>query len=174
MSFVGTKQINNPDELNKLLTKISDENSYYFLRFPHKVSGIVKKIPSEFPGIEGQMFNQDLELRWKKNLKGYQILVLSDSDSIPQSISDFKPVGKTWETKRRNIVAYRKKELETWEAKRTYITPYITAEIETRFPRKFKVELDDNLNIAQRYFMDSQTATVHFIALTIVVKNQND
>ncbi|NES65135.1 MAG: hypothetical protein F6K24_07650, partial [Okeania sp. SIO2D1] len=98
MSFVGTKQLNSPNELEKLLTEISQENAnnYYFLRLPHKVSGIVKNLPPEFPGTEGQMFNETLELRWKKNNKGYQILVLSDADPLPE----FSPLGKTWETKR--------------------------------------------------------------------------
>ncbi|GGA44730.1 hypothetical protein [Okeania sp. KiyG1] len=91
MSFVGTRQLNSVDELEELLTKISHENanSYYFLRWPHKVSGIVKNLPSEFPSSEGQMFNEKLELRWKKNHKGYQVLVLSEADFIP----DFQPVG---------------------------------------------------------------------------------
>ncbi|GGA44723.1 hypothetical protein CYANOKiyG1_63520 [Okeania sp. KiyG1] len=44
-------------------------------------------------------------------------------------------------------------------------------DIETRFPRKFKVERDNyNIDIAQRYFIDAQTATVHFVALTIESK----
>lgn len=147
MSFVGTKQLNSPDELEELLTKIYNENSYYFLRLPHKVSGIVKKLPSEFPGTEGQMFNEELELRWKKNQKGYQVLLLSNAGSLPE----FSPVGKTWKTKLRDAFFYDKQNRET------------------RFPRKFKVECS---NIAQRYFIDGQTATVHFIALT--VKTQND
>ncbi|MGD1804657.1 hypothetical protein ACP6PL_04340 [Dapis sp. BLCC M126] len=188
MSFVGTKQINSVDELEELLTQNYNENSYYFLRLPHKVSGIVKKRPSEFPSIEGQMFNENLELRWKKNQKGYQVLVLTKADFI----HDFIPVGtdfsyylyllaiaqllndkylklfsfyfhtlshkhrKTWETKTRSVVSYGKKE------------------IETRFPRKFKIECyNDNIDIAQRYFIDVQTATVHFIALTVAFKKKN-
>lgn len=146
MSFVGTKQLNSPDELKELLTKICNENSYYFLRLPHKVSGIVKNLPSEFPGTEGQMFNENLELRWKKNQKGYQVLLLNNADSIP----DFKPVGKTWETKTRDAFFYAQQNRET------------------RFPRKFQIECS---NIAQRYFIDVQTATVHFIALTVKTKN---
>jgi len=155
--FVKTKQLNSPDELEELLNKISNDNpnSYYFLCLPHKVSGIVKKLPSEFPGIQGQIFNENLELRWKKNQKGYQVLLLSNSDSMV----DFKPVGKTWETKTISAVTYWKKNLDQ------------NKDIETRFPRKFKVERDNNnIDIAQRYFIDPQTATVHFIALTIESK----
>ncbi|NEP77855.1 MAG: hypothetical protein F6K17_14085 [Okeania sp. SIO3C4] len=147
MIFVGTKQLNSVDELRELLTKNSNENSYYFLRWSHKVSGIVKNLPSEFPSSEGQMFNEKLELRWKKNNKGYQILLLSNADPLPE----FSPLGKTWKTKLRDAFFYDKENRET------------------RFPRKFKVECP---NIAQRYFLDAQTATVHFIALT--VKTQND
>lgn len=146
MSFVGTKQLNSVDELRELLTKNSHENSYYFLGWSHKVSGIVKNLPSEFPSPEGQMFNEKLELRWKKNKKGYQVLLLSNADSLPE----FSPIEKTWETKTRDAFFYAQQNRET------------------RFPRKFQVECFD---IAQRYFIDAKTATVHFIALTVKTKN---
>jgi len=102
MSFVGVKQLSSADELRELLTQKADRHSYYFLRWFHKVSGILKDLPSEFPSPEGQMFNVYCEFRWKQNKTGYEVLLLSQADSD----LGFTPVGKSWETQLRPAQIY--------------------------------------------------------------------
>lgn len=140
MSFVGVKQLSSVDELRELLNQRMDQPSYYFLRWFHKVSPIVEQLPQDFPSPEGQMFNADWELRWKQKGKGYEVLLLSNTDSEPGFIA----VGQNWETQLRQAHLYRS--------------------TETRFPKGFS---STSANVAQRYFIDTQTATVHFVALTV-------
>ncbi|BAY21678.1 hypothetical protein NIES2100_14350 [Calothrix sp. NIES-2100] len=140
--------------LEKLaVEKLTCEPSYYFLRWTHKVSRDWKKAPIEecFPMIEGQMFNHYYELRWKyKRQDVYEVLLLSkDSDevlisSIAKDYPDFAPVGEHWHTQDRDA--------------------HLHSPTETRFPKGFP---DKKSDIAQRYFIDKQTSTVHFVALTI-------
>jgi hypothetical protein len=144
MSFVGVKQLSSADELRELLDQKANQHTYYFLLWFHKVSGIVKDLPSEFPSPEGQMFNADCEVRWKQNKEGYEVLLLSQADSD----LGFTTVGKSWETQVRAAQVY--------------------SNSETRFPNQFKNECS---NIAQRYFIDQQTSTVQFVALTVDIKN---
>jgi len=62
----------------ELLTQRMDQPSYYyFLRWFHKVSGIVDQLPQEFPSPEGQMFNADWELRWKQQGKATKFYFLA-------------------------------------------------------------------------------------------------
>lgn len=145
MSFVGIRQLSSVEELRELLAQRSSQSSYYFLRWAYKVSGIVAQLPQEFPSPEGQMFNADWELRWKQYKKGYEVLLLSKTGAEP----GFTPVGQHWETKLRQAYMYRS--------------------TETRFPKEFIAE---SVDVAQRYFIDPQTATVHFVALTL--SNNND
>lgn len=144
MSFVGIKKVSSVEELRELLTQRSSQPSYYFLRWAHKVSGFVEQLPLDFPSPEGQMFNADWELRWKRQKTGYEVLLLSDAGAEP----GFTSVGQNWDTQLRQAHAYHS--------------------IETRFPKEFIAE---GVDIAQRYFRDSQTATVHFVALTVSKKN---
>ncbi|OCR00139.1 hypothetical protein BCD67_20900 [Oscillatoriales cyanobacterium USR001] len=147
MSFVGIKQLSSASDLRALLAQKADQNSYYFLRWFHKVNGIVKDLPPEFPSPEGQMFNPECELRWKQNKNGYEVLLLSQAD-LDLDL-DFTPVGKSWETQLRDAEVY--------------------SNPETRFPNPFKNECPD---IAQRYFIDKQTCNVHFVALTVNLKKR--
>ena len=142
--FVGVgKEYLSVSQLIELIGKLAKEDSYYFWRLTHKVSGIQQKPPLEtdFPMLEGQMFNQECELRWKYKSQGlYDVLLLS----IGGEHSDFEFVGDDWQTKDRDAHLY--------------------SQTETRFPKSFcTVKLD----LKQRYFMDSKTATVHFVALTV-------
>lgn len=149
MSFVGIKQLSSVEELGELLTQRSSKSSYYFLRWAHKVSGIVNQLHQDFPSSEGQMFNEDWELRWKQQKKGYEVLILSKADNEP----GFNSVGQGWKTQLRQAHVYGSNETRT----------------ETRFPKEF---ITDKVKLAQRYFIDEQTATVHFVALA--VSNKND
>lgn len=140
-AFVGVKKVSSADELKHLLENSSDPN-YYFLQWPHKVSGIVEKL-SEFPSPEGQMFNSQFELRWKQRGSEYEVLILS-TENPDSALGDFQAIGNKWKIIDRNAHLYTKHE--------------------TRFPHQF---IYPKINIAQRYFMDAETATVHFVALTV-------
>lgn len=158
MIFVGFKQIpssentNDSEELQRLIQSCYRETSYYFLRWKHKVSGILTYLPSDFPSPEGQMFNAELELRWKQNNRGYQVLLLSRNQL--DSELRFTPIDKDWKICERNAYFY---DID-----------------ETKFPQGFtyRDESQKNINpkkisIGQRYFQDAKTSTVHFVALTV-------
>jgi hypothetical protein len=142
------------DEVKELLEKLATEASYYFVRSPHAVSGICMKLPEEFfPGFEGQMFNADRELRWKKQGSAYQALLLS---RVEADLEGFEPIDKDCE----------------WQI--CDRTAYFYPLDEPKFPKTFvyKGENDEkivsnNISIGQRYFQEKRTATVHFVALTV-------
>ncbi|HEY9804244.1 MAG TPA: hypothetical protein V6D25_28190 [Leptolyngbyaceae cyanobacterium] len=174
--FVGFKEAISFDDLLDLIKEFANESSYYFLRWTHKVSGIIKEIESETDleqMIEGQMFNYHCELRWKKKAKNtYEVLLLT----IAGNNDDFIPVKQSI-----------KKELEPWriepdDQKRfpSYAYPaYGYRPDEARFPKapiypsNLNIRIkDDNQKLpklAQRYFIDKETSTVQFVALTVEV-----
>jgi hypothetical protein len=150
--YVGFKQVSSSAELKNLLDKLATEESYYFVRSPHAVSGMCMKLPEEFfPGFEGQMFNADRELRWKRQGSAYETLLLS---RVETDLEGFEAIGKNWE----------------WCDRAAYFHGID----ETKFPKSFiyKGENDEkldsnNISIGQRYFQEKRTATVHFVALTV-------
>ncbi len=141
--FVGVSEQLTEDQLRALLKQQATPPNYYFLRWSHKVSGIIKQLPDEFPSPEGQMFNCDRELRWKQQGQRFSVLLLSTTGSEP----GFKPIGQKWETQQRDA--------------------HIYPATETRFPKGLS---STKVDVAQRYFMDADTATVHFVALTVAKK----
>ncbi|MCU0544430.1 MAG: hypothetical protein MUE44_20020 [Oscillatoriaceae cyanobacterium Prado104] len=156
--FVGYKLVESKEDLQELLDRaeLKISPSYYFLCWPHKVSGIIQKLPDDFPGYEGQMFNSQFDLRWKKKGTGYEVLLLSIE---PKNELGFEEISGN-------------KEAIKWEAIDRPAYFYNTGE--TRFPKGFifKDESDEkidpkNIAVGQRYFQDAKTATVHFIALTV-------
>ena len=150
--FVYVRSRLSADEVKKLLEKLATEESYYFVRSPHAVSGICRKLPDELSlGFEGQMFNSDRELRWKKQGTVYEALLLS---GVPADLEGFEAIGKNWEYCDR--------------------AAYFHDLDEPKFPKTFiyKGENDEKIkfkkiNIGQRYFQEKSTATVHFVALTV-------
>ena len=139
------------DEVKDLLEKLATEESYYFVRSPHAVSGICMNLPQEFPGFEGQMFNADRELRWKKQGSAYQALLLS---RVEADLAGFELIGENWE----------------WCDR----TAYFHRLDEPKFPKTFVYKgkndekiVSNNISIGQRYFQEKRTATVHFVALTV-------
>ena len=152
--FVYVRSGLSPDEVKELLEKLATEESYYFVRWPHAVSGICMKLPEEFfPGFEGQMFNADRELRWKKQGSAYETLLLS---RVEADLEGFEPIDKDCE----------------WQI--CDRTAYFHPLDEPKFPKTFVYKgdsnekiLSNNISIGQRYFQEKRTATVHFVALTV-------
>nr|RNJ64966.1 MAG: hypothetical protein EDM05_33670 [Leptolyngbya sp. IPPAS B-1204] len=152
--FVGVREKLSLEALQTLVgdQRIAIAPSYYFLRWSHRVSGIQMQLPEEFPSLEGQLFNAELELRWKYRNSGYEVLLLSKS--LPSSELGFSSVPGEWEWCDRHAHFYDADE--------------------TKFPKGFTYQ-DANgqlvspkaIPVKQRYFRDSQTATIHFVALTV-------
>ena len=144
-AFVGTKDNLSTTELKTLLDRHKgNQNYYYFLRWANRVSGIIPNL-DDFPSPEGQMFNADLEIRWKQKGEKYDVLLLSQYDN---DYPDFDSFPQTWQSEDRSAIFYR--------------------ETETRFPKGFIYpEKPETLNIGQRYFNVKDTGIVHFVALTI-------
>jgi hypothetical protein len=139
--FVGTSdRLLTASELKELLEKLAIKPSYYFLRWFHQVSGFISQLPEYFPSPEGQMFNSELELRWKQKGEHFSVLLLSTTGEKP----GFTPIGEAWEVQQRNAHVY--------------------PATETRFPKRIEA---GKVNINQRYFLNPQTATIHFVALTV-------
>lgn len=141
-AFVGTKEKLSESELRKLLNNYKGDESYYFLRWVERISGFILDLP-DFLSPEGQMFNADLEIRWKHKDDKYEVLLLSKYDN---EYSEFDSFAQTWQSEDHNAKFY-------------------TA-TETRFPKEFIYP--PKLNIGQRYFKDRDTGIVHFVALTIL------
>jgi len=155
--YIYHKQLVSSDELDNLITKISQSpNNYYFLRYSHGVSGICQYLPAEnLPAergeIEGQVFNSLLEMRWKKYKTGYEVLILSQQKL---DLENLEELTGNWKICDRDAFWHNPEE--------------------TRFPKgfTFKDENDQQMKheeipIKQRYFQDADTATIHFIALTV-------
>lgn len=162
--FVGVcKDLLTETELRELVEQLATASSYYFLRWSHQVSGIVDELPDNFPSPEGQMFNCDRELRWKRQNDRYSVLVLSNTGEVPgfKSIIDDPEYASESEDK------------SYWKTEQRPAYGYATTE--TRFPRSliYPQSLDvsntssNQPKLAQRYFIAQPTATVHFVALTV-------
>lgn len=139
-AFVGVQEVVSAEDLQLILKQFTHKDCCFFLKWPHKVSGFCHQLPAEFPSPEGQLFDRKQELRWKQQKQGYSILLLSTE----KLHSGFQPVG------------------EAWKAQEQKASLYPTAE--TRFPKGIN---DQGVDVGQRYFLDPQTATVHFVALTL-------
>lgn len=136
--FVGVKTVETAEILKTLIEAVTGNDRCYFLRWSHKVSGLCRTLPEDFPSPEGQVFTHDRELRWKLQGKSYSVLLLSQTGKV----EGFDPVGAEWETCDRPAHVY--------------------PPTETRFPQGIA---DRNINVEQRYFRDKKTSTVHFVAL---------
>lgn len=141
-AFVGYKNGISELELKALLDQYGSAKSRYFLRWAHKVSGILKHLDG-FPSPEGQMFDSDREIRWKQQGDRFNVLMLST-----QAEAGFTAIGNTWMAKSYRANLYPR--------------------TETRFPKGIQ---DRGVNIGQRCFIDDQTATVRFVALTVEDKS---
>lgn len=162
MSFVGFKKVSSVDELKELLniySQKSQQQSYYFLRWVDRVSGIIAKLPEDISNSEGQFFNAELELRWKPESKGYSVLLLRANNQHQDTELGFEKLKGEWEiSEKQNAHFYGTDEKSNI----------------TRFPKEFiyKNQNQESINpkqipLSQINFYNKQTATVHFVALTL-------
>lgn len=125
--------------LTELKAQLEQDSFYYFLRWPHAVSGIIADLPSDFPSPEGQAFNQTTELRWQKKGDHYNLLWLSTNPPA----GGFETLPGVWIYEDRKAALY--------------------GSTETRLPKA--VKNPHNISLGQRYFRDRRTAIIHFVSL---------
>ncbi|MEC4892542.1 MAG: hypothetical protein SAL07_08150 [Oscillatoria sp. PMC 1051.18] len=138
-AFVGKCDNLTEAELKNLLLQFATESSYYCFRWAHKISKFETELPDKL-SPEGQMFDSVRELRWQWKKDCFNVLVLSSKNEE----TGFQLIGKKWEYQQ--------------------LPGRVYPPTETRLPKVVDV---GNVNIAQRYFLDTETKTVHFVALTI-------
>jgi hypothetical protein len=165
--FVGYQNGVSKEQLQALLNQLqslqlSSEESQtpatlttpaYFLKWIHCVSGMVnnlENLPAAFPSPEGQMFTDKISLRWQQCGDRYNVLVLS-SEPL-EHLQDFQPITNCdcpviWETRLLSALPHEEK------------TP--------QYPNRFIYQGISKDQICQRYFRDTQTGTVHFVALAL-------
>ena len=123
------------------------EPVWHCLRWPHTISlgaGLPSTTVLDCP--EGQVFNRDRELRWKRRQDTYTVLLLS---STPVPDTDLRALVNP------------QHQPQTWQIRNLNAQFYPTTE--TRFPQG--IAYPDRLDIGQRYFIDEQTGIVQFVAL---------
>ncbi|MGL4500314.1 MAG: hypothetical protein ACRCU2_14710 [Planktothrix sp.] len=138
--FVGVRNNLTESDLKALLEHPPNQPTYYCLRWLHKLGELSTKLPSDFPSPEGQMFDENREIRWQKKGDCFSVLLLSTTGEE----REFRPVGNRWQVQDRDAHLY--------------------PPTETRFP---KLAGETPVNIGQRYFFDADTSTVHFVALRV-------
>jgi len=133
--------------LATLINRYVAEPAWHCLRWPHTISlgaGLPSTAALECP--EGQVFNRDRELRWKRRQGTYTVLLLSIT-SVPntdlRALVNPQHQPQTWQIRNLNAQFY--------------------PATETRFPQG--ITYPERLDIGQRYFIDKQTGIVQFVAL---------
>lgn len=149
-SVVATQMPVKAEKLPALIERYISNQGWLFLQWPHKVSMVPIKGSKNFECREGQAFDQSCELRWKYIGKDqYDVLLLADTELSAKALSlegvSLCSIGDGWTAQAVNAQAHSK--------------------TETRFPRG--VDMPDSLNLEQRYFIDTKTACVQFIALKV-------
>ncbi|MGF1524265.1 MAG: hypothetical protein ACFBSF_18245 [Leptolyngbyaceae cyanobacterium] len=146
-AFVGVNSSPlDQDGLQALMQHCGGEKSWHFLRWPHKVKLEFGQPHSvDFDCTEGQVFNQDCELRWKRKEDNYEVLVLATDFFADQAL---KRLGEMWTTQDLSCDFFLPTE--------TRLPKGIT------YPKGFDVK---QRHFGQRYFINDATGTVHFIAL---------
>ncbi|NJL99671.1 MAG: hypothetical protein HC924_13120 [Synechococcaceae cyanobacterium SM2_3_2] len=145
-AFVASLKITDSSQLVEILQQHfpSSEKTYSFLRWPHQVSGIQPGIPDNLNCQEGHVFSKQGELRWKQSPQGVHLLYLG----ITPAAARLKPLPGNWTFEDYEADLYGDKQNQ-----------------ETRFPNA--LNYPKNLKVGQRYFVDTVTARVHFVALTL-------
>lgn len=168
IGFVGS-QILEKAEVTAKIKSLDSFLPYYFLRWPHWVSGILTqdeltqeylpKFPDDL-SPQGQVFTQGWELRWERRVHRinpqrtqYHLLLLSkDKDQSP--FSGFEPLQENqrpipWKTRDYTAVIHQEESSEG-----------------TRFPKGFRVPRGFKADsLKQRHFIHETTGITQFVAL---------
>jgi hypothetical protein len=145
MSYVGCRTVASVDALKGLIEQYAGDTAAYFLRWSNRVSGVVSQLPKDFDRAEGQMFNQQLELRWKREGKGYSVLLLSQADGVDGS--GFAPLPGNWQVEVHAALMHDQRN--------------------PQYPNRFQYQGIESSALQQCYFRNAETGVVHFIALTL-------
>ena len=129
--------------LAKLIQRCLTGDTWHCWRSPQAIALDVG-LPTDcsLSSPKGQVFNQDRELRWKRQGSEYAVLLLSSTKVDDPAL---KPLKADLKWFIRDLSA------------NFYPPP------ETRFPRG--VTYPKDLDIGQRYFIDRETGIVQFVAL---------
>lgn len=164
--FVGSQILETEAEVSAIIQNLASSSPYYFLRWPHKVSGIITqtKFEQEFhpQGLSpvGQVFTQDWELRWERRSRRltkkpaqYHLLWLGkiEAEAIIPGFTALeenqRPIA--WKTVDYLAVSYQEDSSEG-----------------TRFPRGFRIPADfSKESLQQRHFIQAKTGITQFVAL---------
>lgn len=146
--FVGDNAIPlDAGMLQTLITQCVAAPAWHCLRWPHTISlGAGLPSTTALDCLEGQVFNRERELRWKRRQDTYTVLLLS---STPVPNTDLR------------ALANPQNQPQTWQIRNLNAQFYPATE--TRFPQG--ITYSDRLDIGQRYFIDEQTGIVQFVAL---------
>ena len=140
MSYVGHTTVDER-QLLELIQQCSGDR-FFFLRSSHQVSGIVSELPLVL-SLEGQVFNNQLELRWKAEKQSYRVLLLSRTIEL----EGFTKIAGDWQTEDHPALLHDRRN--------------------PQYPNLFRYPLGLEKRIQQRYFRDATTGIVHFVALTV-------
>lgn len=167
--FVGSRVVATGAAVLEVLQSVAASSPYYFLRWPHRVSGILTQAQFTeeiLPGLpddlspEGQVFTDKWELRWERRVRRiappqtqYHLLLLGQSKAEAQVPGfnalqeDRQPIS--WKTVDYAAVIHRESGSEG-----------------TRFPKGFRITEGFNADsFHQRHFIHTKTGTTHFVAL---------
>ena len=134
--FVGVQTVETLEALETLVREYQAD-SYWFLKWPHKVSGFIDQPPKDLSS-EGQLIHADYEIRWKPKHHLFSVLLLDSKGSKDK----FKALEGEWKTREVPGMVY-----------------------EPPIPKFAKLKRSP-IQVRQRYFIDARTETIHFVALT--------
>ncbi|MCM1984015.1 hypothetical protein [Lyngbya confervoides] len=142
--FVGVKTVESLKELKDVLEDFYKSDSYWFLKWPHEVSGFIDQSLENLKlSHDGQLIHADHEIRWQRKNSHYSLLLLA-SDYGKQ---DFKSLEGNWKIREVSGMVY-----------------------EPPIP-KFATLKPSPIQVRQRYFIDARTETIRFVAL--IPRNAN-
>ncbi|MEL6454880.1 MAG: hypothetical protein AAFQ40_09215 [Cyanobacteria bacterium J06623_5] len=146
-AFVGTQQSVTLERLTELVEKHVGSAAYAFWRWPHDVllDALQNQPTTGLKSDEGQAFNATTEIRWRHRGEQFDVLLLAKDKEKVQDKECWEEMEGDWHSQEREAMVYLKSE--------------------TSLPRK--VILPSGLTLGQRYFIDSRTGYVQFVALRV-------